>query len=116
LRPARQGAIGDTITATAREAKERHVTFDCECSNQRGEVVISGSAKVIAPTDKVKRPRTILPDVYLHQHGAWYQRLLTLSSRLEPIRTAVVHPVDGNALPGAIQAAKARPWVAITIR
>ena len=39
--------VGDTITVTitvtARETERHRVTFDCACTNQRGEVVISGS-------------------------------------------------------------------------
>jgi phosphotransacetylase/acyl dehydratase len=102
--------IGDTITVTVtvmtREQERHCVTFDCQCTNQRGEVVVSGSAKVIAPTDKVKRPRAILPEVRMHEHGTWYQHLIGLTRGLTPIRTAVVHPVDSNALLGAIEAAR----------
>ncbi len=103
--------VGDTITVTVtvrtKEADGHQVTFDCECCNQHGEEVISGNAKVIAPTDKVRRPRAILPEVHLHNHGVWYRHLLDLAEGLPPIRTAVVHPVDSNALLGAIEAARA---------
>lgn len=112
-------SIGDvimvTVTVTAKEAAKHHVSFDCECTNQRGEVVISGSATVIAPTEKVKRPRILLPDVFVHEHGSWYQHLFDLTSALAPIRTAVVHPVDSNALLGAIEAAQANLIVPILV-
>src|SRR5262245_53129084 len=43
--------VGDTITVTvtvtAKERDGHHVTFDCTCTNQRGDVVISGSAQVM---------------------------------------------------------------------
>jgi len=104
-------SVGDTITVTvtvaAKEAAQHRVTLDCACTNQRGEVVIRGSALVIAPTEKVKRPRILLPEVQLHDHGAWYRHLLELASGLAPIRMAVVHPVDSNALLGVIEAAQA---------
>jgi phosphate acetyltransferase len=104
-------SVGDTITVTvtvtAKDAAQHRATLDCICSNQRGEVVISGTALVIAPTEKVKRPRAVLPEVQLHDHGAWYRHLLELASGLAPIRMAVVHPVDSNALLGAIEAAQA---------
>jgi acyl dehydratase len=52
--------VGDTITVTvtvvAKELDQHRVRCDCQCMNQRGEVVMSGSAEVIAPTEKVKRP------------------------------------------------------------
>ena len=104
-------SIGDTVTVTvtvaAKEVAQHRVTLDCACTNQRGEVVIRGSALVIAPTEKVKRPRILLPEVQLHDHGAWYRHLLELANGLAPIRMAVVHPVDSNALLGAIEAAQA---------
>lgn len=103
--------IGDTITVTvtvtAKQEDGHRVTFDCECTNQRGQVVISGTAEGIAPTTKVKRPRAPLPEVHLYERGAWYQHLLELTKGLSPMRTAIVHPVDENALLGAIDAAQA---------
>jgi phosphate acetyltransferase/phosphate butyryltransferase len=111
--------IGDTITVTvtarARETEHHRINFDCLCTNQMGEVVISGNAEVIAPTEKVKRPRTILPAVSLHEHGAWHRHIISMATGLEPIRTAIVHPVDSNALLGAIEAAQANLIVPILI-
>jgi phosphotransacetylase/acyl dehydratase len=112
-------ALGDTITvsvtATAKDEERHRVTFDCECVNQRGEVVISGSAEVLAPREKVKRPRTILPAVHMHDRGARHRQLIDLTRGLEPIRTAVVHPVDRNSLLGAIDAALANLIVPILV-
>jgi len=103
--------IGDTITVTVtvtgKEADGHRVSFDCQCSNQRGQVVIGGKAEVIAPTVKVKRPRVALPEVHLHDHATWYRHLLEMAKGYPPIRTAIVHPVDENALLGAIEAARA---------
>lgn len=111
--------VGDTITvtvtATNKDAERHSVSFDCTCTNQRGEVVISGTAEVIAPTTKVKRPRAILPEVHLHEHGLLYMHLIELAEGLTPIRTAVVHPVDSNALLGAIEAAEANLIIPILI-
>ncbi len=104
-------AVGDTITvsvtAVAKDQEKHHVTFDCHCVNQKGEVVIEGTAEVIAPTEKVKRQRAILPLVHMHDRGARYRQLIALTKGLDPIRTAVVHPVDRNSLLGAIDAAQA---------
>jgi phosphate butyryltransferase len=62
--------IGDTITATVivteKRPDRRVVHLACTCANQRGEVVISGEAVVLAPTEKVRRPRPKLPEVLLH--------------------------------------------------
>src|ERR687883_108143 len=76
-------AVGDTITVLVKviaKDEERHrITFDCTCTNQKGEVVISGNAEVIAPAEKIKRPRVVLPEVVLHDHGVHYQQMLNLT-------------------------------------
>lgn len=111
LRFKRPVALWDTVTvsvtAVTKDEEKHRITFDCKCINQKGEEVIVGTAEVIAPTEKVKRPRTILPEVHLHDHGARYRDLIALTLGLEPIRVAVVHPVDRNSLLGAIDAAQA---------
>ena len=108
LRFRRPVAVGDTITVTvsvaARDPEKHRVTLDCTCSNQAGEAVITGSAEVIAPTEKVKRPRMDLPQVLLRDRGANYRGIVTRAAGLEPVRTAVVNPVDPAALRGALQA------------
>ena len=56
LRFRRPVALGDTITvsvtASAKNKEKKRITFDCQCVNQRGEVVIFGEAEVIAPSKK----------------------------------------------------------------
>lgn len=104
-------AVGDeitvTVTAVKKDDEKKWVTFDCQCINQAGKPVIVGEALVMAPTSKVKRPRASLPEVRLHDPGAQYQRLIAQTKGLEPIKMAIVHPVDVNALRGAVDAAKA---------
>jgi len=67
--------------------------------------VIKGQAHVIAPREKVRRPRAVLPDVHLHVQGAQYARLIAATEPLAPLRTAVVHPCDALSLTGALDAA-----------
>jgi acyl dehydratase len=66
--------IGDTVTVSVTAADkdpQRHrVTLECRCVNQRGETVIDGTAVVLAPTEKVRRPRFALPEVTLREHDA----------------------------------------------
>jgi phosphate acetyltransferase/phosphate butyryltransferase len=119
LRFRRPVAPGDTITvtatATAKNPEKHRITFTCECVNQNGEVVISGEAEILAPTKKVKRARVILPEVHLHDPGARFRELIKLTEGLEPIRTAVVHPVDRYSLLGAIDAAQANLIIPILV-
>jgi len=99
--------VGDTVTVTSKETQHRSITFDCQCTNQGGDIVLSGSVRVLAPPEKVRRPRASLPEIHVHEHGVWYRHLLDQTSGVAPIRMGVVHPVDSNALLGAIEAAQA---------
>jgi phosphotransacetylase len=109
LRFRRPVSIGDTITAsvTVREKQAaRHlVTLDCLCRNQNGENVITGTAEVIAPTEKIRRPRMELPDVQLSRHQ-WYRDILLCATGAPPVPTAVVHPCDENAIGAVLEAAR----------
>ena len=87
-------AITVSVTAMDKDPPRKRVTFDCRCVNQRGEVVIDGTAKVIAPTEKVRRPQVTLPTVRMYEHGVLFRELVDKAAALGPIRVAVVHPVD----------------------
>ncbi len=110
LRFVRPVHIGDTIqvsvTVTAKDEKNHHVTLDCRCTNQRGEDVITGSALVLAPTEKVSRPRMTTMQVHMTDKDLRYRQLLALTAGLAPIRVAVVHPCSEDALRGAVEAAE----------
>jgi len=111
--------LGDMITVTVKLAQKysdnHRVTFDCIATNQRGEVVIDGLAEVVAPALKISRERVSLPDTGPHEKGRHYQQLIQQTRRLQPIRTAVVHPVDTVSLLGAIEAANANLIVPLLV-
>ena len=63
--------LGDTVTVTI-TVKELHAEnhrsmLDCIVMNQDGETVATGTAEIIAPTEKISRPRVELPEVNLHE-------------------------------------------------
>lgn len=101
--------LGDTVTirvtVTAKDPATQRVTLDCLCCDQDGKTVITGQAEVIAPTEKVRRARVVLPDVHLHERGARYRDLIEATRDLAPVRMAVVHPCDTLSLKGALEAA-----------
>ncbi len=103
--------LGDvlTVTVTAKEKDEakHRVVFDCECRDQDDNQVITGQALVIAPTEKIKRPRAVLPEVHLTER-AHLHRLLNAARERPAVRTVVVHPVDRQSLLGAVEAATAK--------
>jgi len=78
LRFRRPVTIGDVIsvsvTVVSKDAGRQRVVLDCRCVNRQGETVIDGTAKVLAPTEKVRRPRHLLPDVSLREPGTslWF--------------------------------------------
>lgn len=66
LRFSRPVKVGDTVTitleVTAKETKNR-VSISCSGKNQKGKEVISGEAQVMAPTEKMKLEKPVLPKV-----------------------------------------------------
>ncbi|MGA3308063.1 MAG: bifunctional enoyl-CoA hydratase/phosphate acetyltransferase [Xanthobacteraceae bacterium] len=111
--------LGDTVTVTVKVAQkngaDHRVTFDCAASNQRGELVIDGVAEVIAPTEKISRERASGPEMELVEKGRHHLQLVQQARGLDPIRTAVVHPVDTVSLLGAVEAAKAKLIIPVLV-
>jgi phosphate acetyltransferase len=107
--------FGDSITATVKVSRKdnsnHHVFLDCAATNQRGEIVADGIAEVTCPEKKVL-PATASE---IMSKGRHHQRLVQQAKGLEPIRTAVVHPVDAVSLSGAIEAAKEQLIIPVLI-
>ncbi|GAB0118057.1 bifunctional enoyl-CoA hydratase/phosphate acetyltransferase [Acidisoma sp. 7E03] len=103
-------SIGDIITATVtvKEMKpeKKDVVFDCLCTNQAGQAVITGTALIRAPREKVRRPRVVLPEVRVGRHPGT-EAILTQARAHGPVPAAVVYPVDALSLAGAVDAAEA---------
>jgi phosphate acetyltransferase/phosphate butyryltransferase len=79
--------------------------LDCLCTNQEGKTVISGQATVIAPTERIERPRGTLPQVRVSlQHGDELVRILQYVKPLGRMRIAVVYPCDPASLSAAFDA------------
>ena len=103
-------SIGDRITATVtvreKRAETTELVLDCRCVNQAGDLVISGSARVRAPTRKIRLPRLELPEIRLSRHER-FRALLTEAAGQPPLATAIAHPCDADALGAAVEAARA---------
>jgi phosphate acetyltransferase/phosphate butyryltransferase len=119
LRFRRPVGLGDTIVVTVKVSEkdeEKHrVTLDCQAVNQRGELVISGTAEVIAPSEKISRERVTLPEVKLLEKGRHYRQLIDMSQGLYPLLTAVVHPVESTSLLAAHEAAEANLIIPVLV-
>lgn len=102
-------ALGDALVVRVEVTRKQHggrVLLACTCTNQHGTLVMTGDAAVIAPRDKIHRPRVVLPEVHLHARGAKYAALIAAAKGAAPIRTAVAHPCDPLSLIGALDAAR----------
>jgi phosphate acetyltransferase len=101
--------VGDTlavtVTVTALNDVHKRVELDCVVVNQKGERVLHGSANVLAPTQKVRRPKVSAPRIQLFDPEARFKALLAMGAGLEAVRCAVVHPCDVESLSGAMDAA-----------
>ena len=101
--------VGDTLTVTVTCKRKfdhnHHIIFDCNGTNQDGERVLHGTAEVVAPTEKIKRPKANLPEIKLSAtRKSRYEHLLEITTGLTPIPMAVVHPCDAESLKGALLA------------
>jgi phosphotransacetylase len=109
LRPVK---VGDTVTVkvTVKQKGDKgRVTLDTECVNQDGEVVVSGSADVIAPKDKVIRSRIALPDVRFDDRDVRFRELMgrIKARKLPPTTAAIVYPDDADTLASIAATARA---------
>ncbi len=102
--------IGDTlvvsVTVKTKDDTKKRVELDCDVKNQKGESVLHGLARVIAPVDKVRRPRVSAPHIQLFDPVARLNALLAMADQLQAVRCAVVHPCDPESLSGAMDAAQ----------
>ncbi len=98
--------IGDTLTVTAtvlsKDEAKKKVDLDCVVHNQHAERVLHGTASILAPTQKIKRPRSYAPHIQLFNPEARFKSLLAKGEGLDAVRCAVVHPCDAESLQGAI--------------
>ncbi len=102
--------IGDTlkvsVSVLSMDDVKKHVDLDCEVVNQKGERVLFGTARVLAPSVKVRRERINTPTISLFDPQARFKALMALGQGLPALRCAVVHPCDAESLSGAMDAAR----------
>lgn len=98
--------IGDvltvSVTVTSMEVAGHRLVLDTLCVNQSGESVISGTAEVMAPVEKLRIHRTDLPEPLMADKNLRYDELLSAAQRHPKIRMGVVHPCSQEALEGAV--------------
>ncbi len=101
-------ALDEAVTARVKvreKGTDNLVVFDCDVTNEAGEMVMTGVAEVTAPSEKISLPKAELPEVSVRYHDS-YAALLESARGMEPIPTAVIHPCDASSLTGAIESAQ----------
>jgi len=98
--------IGDMlkvrVKVSSRDETKKRLVLACTCVNQDGKTVIDGEAQVIAPTERIERPRATLPEVRLVDGGS--QTLLDYVKPLGAVRIAIVHPCDESSIAAILDA------------
>jgi phosphate acetyltransferase/phosphate butyryltransferase len=103
------------LTVKSKQAEGRRVVLDCRATNQRGELVLSGSVEVVAPPEKILLGEVRGERQEIHEKGRRQRRLMEMARQLKPLRTAVVHPVDEASLAGAVEAHRERLIEAVLV-
>jgi phosphate acetyltransferase len=89
-------AIGDTltvkVTAIEKKPEKNRVVFACEIHNQKDEMVMEGQAEVIAPTKKIRREKTVMPQITLRRPHSLFNPYLTRAKEFKALRTGVIQP------------------------
>jgi len=108
LRFSRPVRVGDTLTVTvtcsAKNVDQKAIDFECTLVNQKDERVLSGTARVLAPTKKLRIARIHAPTISLFDPIGQHAHLLNLGAHLEAVVCGVVHPCDQESLQGAMDA------------
>ncbi|EXI82367.1 MAG: Phosphate acetyltransferase [Candidatus Accumulibacter appositus] len=102
-------AIGEevtiSITASEKFPDTRRVTFACLGVNGRGEKIVSGVARVIAPDTRITMDRPDAAQVSIQSHDH-FDSFVERCAKLPPVAVAVVHPCDESSLGAALEAAR----------
>jgi phosphate acetyltransferase len=109
LRFLRTIRVGDTltlrITCKRKFDHNHHIVFDCHAANQEGETVFTGEAEILAPLEKIRRAKVMMPELKLREtKAARFEHLIDITAGMPAIPMAVAHPCDSESLRGAILA------------
>ena len=102
-------AVGDTLTATVTVTEKRadgHVVLlDCLCINQTGDAIVTGTARVVAPTERVTYNKIATPEVVFRRNDV-FAIIIKACENIPPVSCAIAHPCDRDSLLGPIEAAR----------
>ena len=103
--------IGDTVamTVTVREkdAAQRRIGVDCRLTSPDGGASVEGTARLNGPPENANPPGVTPRTAGAPDRAVHFSAMVARAAVSHPIPTAIVHPVEANALRGALEAAHA---------
>ena len=96
--------LSATITVKAKQPEGNVLVFDCRCTNPAGEAIATGTATVVAPTQRIRYTDLATPEVVFRRTDV-FARLIKTCAGMAPVVCAVVHPCDQDSLLGPLEAA-----------
>ncbi|HBT70515.1 MULTISPECIES: bifunctional enoyl-CoA hydratase/phosphate acetyltransferase [Hyphomicrobiales] len=101
-------AAGDTITASVKvrqkNTETRMVALETTCFNQKGELVLTGTATVLAPEQSIEWTEAAsISGSTASASASRYESFVAEARSLPPVRAAVVHPCSAGAILAAVE-------------
>ncbi len=110
---------GDTLTVDLvvreKQPADRTVVLDCAGINHLDQRVLEGTVRVIAPAEKIRRPRGQAPEVQLRRSGGYERLMAYCREEIEAVPVAVAHPCDRSSLGAAVEAGRRNLLVPILV-
>lgn len=94
-RPVRVGDTLTVIVTVLEKQDEKHIlVLACSITNQNGDEVVSGQARVIAPSEKIIRPRIGTPKLNVFDPEVRVRHFIESVAPTPPVTAAYVHPTS----------------------
>jgi len=98
-RPVRVGDTLTVIVTVLEKHDDKHaLVLNCSISNQQGDEVVSGQARVIAPQNKIVRPRIGTPKLNVFDPEMRVRQFVESIQVNPPVIAACVHPTSEKTL------------------
>lgn len=102
--------VGDRILVNvrvaAKEDSTKNILFDCAANDAAGVPIFSGTAHLLAPTEKHRWSTLPVPELIVNNPYRHYIGLIARTTSKPAVKTAIVWPCDEVSLGGALQAFK----------
>ena len=94
------------VEATAKDDTTKKITFDCSAVDEAGTSVFSGTAELLAPTEKLRLSTLPVPQLIVNNPYRHYRGLIARANSRPAVKTAIVWPCDELSLGAALEAHK----------